>query len=169
MTVTPEGDWPCPLPRLGVRFTAPGDLTRVTWFGAGPGEAYADSHRAQWVGRHSLTIEQWQTPYAFPQENGNRRAVRWADLTAADGTGLRITGQPHIELTVRRWTSEDLDRCRHTIELKDTGLVHVNVDLAQQGLGSGSCGPAALPAHRLEAVPMSYSFTLSLLPGQAPG
>src|SRR4029453_19566045 len=43
--VVPEGDWPCPLPRLGLRMGVPAGLRRVEWFGRGPGEAYADPGR----------------------------------------------------------------------------------------------------------------------------
>jgi beta-galactosidase len=43
--VVPEGDWPCPLPRVGLRMAVPAGLRRVEWFGRGPGEAYADTGR----------------------------------------------------------------------------------------------------------------------------
>ena len=50
--VVPEGDWPCPLPRLGLCLSLPGGLDRVEWFGQGPGEAYPDSALAAGVGRY---------------------------------------------------------------------------------------------------------------------
>ena len=56
-----------------------------------------------------------------------------------------------MELTARRWTSEDLDAARHAADLVPRDRVWLNVDLAQHGLGSGACGPAVLPQHRLEA------------------
>ena len=89
----------------------------------------------------------------MPQENGNRSQVRWAELTGGGGRGLRVEGRPHVELTARRWTSEDLDAARHASDLVARDRVWLNVDLAQHGLGSGACGPAVLPQHRLEARP----------------
>ncbi len=89
-SVEPEGEWTVPLPRLGLRLELPAAISDVTWFGLGPGEAYADSTQAARVGRWSRTVDELQTPYVFPQENGNRREVRWAELRTMGGAGLRI-------------------------------------------------------------------------------
>ena len=110
-------------------------------------------------------MDSWQTPYLYPQENGNRTAVRWARLTAADGTGLLISGEPTVELTVRRWTSEDLDQASHTSDLQARDAVYLNVDLAQQGLGSASCGPGVLPQYRLTVAPASFAVNFTPVAG----
>jgi Beta galactosidase small chain len=36
--VSPDGEWPLPLPRLGVRMAVPSGLGNVEWFRLGPGE-----------------------------------------------------------------------------------------------------------------------------------
>jgi beta-galactosidase len=162
VSVEPEGDWTAPLPRLGLRMQLPGSLTHLEWFGYGPGEAYRDSHRAALVGRYRKAIDELQTPYVYPQENGNRRHVRWAELRGPDG-GVRIEGDPHVDITVRRWTSEDLDAARHTTDLIDRGQVYVNLDYAQHGLGSASCGPGVLPQHVLSAAPATWTVALTPL------
>jgi beta-galactosidase len=160
LSVTPIGAWPCPLPRIGVRMTLPAAIERVEWFGLGPGEAYPDTSAAVRVGRHAATVDDMQTPYMRPQENGNRRHVRWAKLTGA-GPGLLITGEPRLDLTVRRWTTEDLDAATHTHELHPCDRVYLNLDAAHQGIGSASCGPGVLPQHRLEAQPTQLTVGLS--------
>ncbi|MCU1664371.1 MAG: beta-galactosidase [Pseudonocardia sp.] len=157
--VEPDGEWPCTLPRLGLRMALPAVLDRVTWFGLGPGEAYADSRQAARVGRFSSTVDELQTPYVVPQENGNRAGVRWATLTGADGRGVRIEGSPTFELTARRWTSEELAAARHAVELVPGALVHLNLDIAQNGLGTESCGPGVLPQYQLHAGPASLRLT----------
>jgi beta-galactosidase len=161
--LVPVGHWPEPLPRIGVRLTLPAELHEVCWFGAGPGEAYRDMRAAARIGRFSSTIDDLQTPYVFPQENGNRMDVRWAELSTADGsTGLRIGGRPVFDLSVRRWTTADLDRARHTADLRPRDHVYLHLDLAHQGLGTASCGPGVLPQHRLPVAPAE--FTLALQP-----
>ena len=90
LDVEPDGEWTLPLPRLGLLLELPATITDVEWFGGGPGEAYADSRQAARVGRFRASVEQLQTPYVFPQENGNRLEVRWARLTDAAG-GWRCT------------------------------------------------------------------------------
>ncbi len=159
--VEPEGTWTVPLPRLGLRMSLPAEITDVEWFGGGPGEAYADFRQAAVVGRYRSTVEDLQTPYVRPQENGNRTGVRWAELRGAVG-GVRVEGEPTLELTVRRWTSEELDAADHTTDLVAGDRVHVNLDLAQNGLGTASCGPGVLPQHQLHAGPARW--TIRLLP-----
>ena len=151
LLVEPEGDWPVPLPRLGLRMGVPATLDRVEWFGGGPGEAYRDSRRAARITRHTATVDELQTPYAFPQENGSRIDVRWVRLTDAEGTGLQITGAPPFGLSVRPWTSEDLDAATHPTDLRRRAMLTVNLDVAQNGLGTASCGPGVLPQHELRA------------------
>jgi len=159
----PEGDWIVPLPRAGTRLILPGSLDSVRWFGGGPGEAYADSRSAVTIDAHSATVDEMQTPYVYPQENGNRTGVRWAELRGRDGAGLRISGDPTIEFTARRWSTEDLDAAAHTSDLTARDSIFVNIDYAQHGLGSAACGPGPLPAYVLEARPFTLAFTLEHL------
>ncbi|HEY3086885.1 MAG TPA: glycoside hydrolase family 2 TIM barrel-domain containing protein [Jatrophihabitantaceae bacterium] len=162
----PDGDWPVPLPRLGMRLALPASIAEVEWFGGGPGEAYSDSTQALRIGRFRRRVEELQTPYAFPQENGNRRLVRWAELFGPDG-GVRIEGVPTFELTVRRWTNEDLDAARHPSDLVPRDELYVNIDVAQNGLGTASCGPGVLPQYELRAAPASWTVRLVPLPPRA--
>jgi beta-galactosidase len=155
--VAPDGEWPVPLPRLGLRMSVPAGLGNVEWFGLGPGEAYPDSRRAARVGRFAATVDELQTPYVYPQENGNRKDVRWMTLTDGSGTGLSVAGDPVVDLTARRWTSEDLDAARHPVDLRPAGRIWLNIDYAQNGLGTGSCGPGVLPAYRLHAAPTTFT------------
>jgi beta-galactosidase len=162
--VVPEGVWPCPLPRLGLRMSVPATLRRVDWFGRGPGEAYADTRRAARVGRFTGAVESLQTPYVSPQENGNRGDVRWATLSDDHGKGIRLEGEPTFELTARPWTTEQLERARHITDLVPDDRVWVNLDRAQHGMGSASCGPGVLSVYRLDPVPATFTVLLSPLP-----
>jgi len=156
----PIGEWPVTLPRLGLRMAVPAELGTVEWFGGGPGEAYPDSRAAARVGRYLRSVDQLQTPYVYPQENGARVDVRWATLTGADGRGLRITGDPTFILTARRWTTEDLDAAKHTHELHPRDRIYVNLDAAHHGIGTASCGPGVQPPYQLRPGPFTFGLTL---------
>ncbi|MEV5342333.1 glycoside hydrolase family 2 TIM barrel-domain containing protein [Streptomyces sp. NPDC052676] len=159
VSVTPEGDWTLPLPRLGIRFgLARADA--VTWFGGGPGEAYPDTRAASMVGRWRSTVDDLQTPYVRPQENGARADVRWAELG-----GLRIEGDPVFWLSARRWTNEQLDAAEHLTDLTAGDTVWVNLDHGQMGIGSQSCGPGVLPRYHLRAEPAAFAFVFSEVGG----
>ncbi|WP_240929335.1 glycoside hydrolase family 2 TIM barrel-domain containing protein [Streptomyces coryli] len=171
LRVVPEGPWDglC-LPRLGVRLTLPAAYDAVRWYGLGPGEAYPDSREAARVGLFTATVAELQTPYVVPQENGHRAELRWAELTGADAPcGLRIEGEPHFGLTARRWTSADLDAARHPTDLVERDALYVNLDHAQHGLGSASCGPGPLAEHRLTPAESTFTLVFRTLPsGGAP-
>ncbi|WP_318200644.1 glycoside hydrolase family 2 TIM barrel-domain containing protein [Streptomyces sp. SCL15-4] len=155
VSAVPEGDWTVPLPRLGIRFGLRA-ADRVRWYGGGPGEAYPDTRAAALTGRWEAAVDDLQTPYVRPQENGARIDVRWAELG-----GLRIDGDPVFQLTARRWTTEQLDAAAHRTDLVPGDTVWVNLDHGQHGIGSQSCGPAPLPRYHLRAAPAKFSFVFS--------
>jgi beta-galactosidase len=160
LEVEPEGNWgETLLPRLGVRLVLPGELGSVEWFGKGPGEAYPDTQRAVRVGRFTSSVDGLQTPYVFPQENGNRIDVRWLRLTAPDGSGVAVSGDPTLQFTARRWTTQDLDAARHDGELRARDRIWLDLDIAQQGIGTASCGPEALPQYALHPTASGISLT----------
>ncbi|GLX47649.1 hypothetical protein Shyhy01_05990 [Streptomyces hygroscopicus subsp. hygroscopicus] len=107
-------------------------------------------------------MDELQTPYVRPQENGARIDVRWAELG-----GLRVEGDPVFFLTARRWTGEQLDAAAHRSDLVPGDTVWVGLDHAQHGIGSQSCGPGPLPRYRLWAEPAEFSFVFSARPGAA--
>ncbi|TPQ23818.1 glycoside hydrolase family 2 TIM barrel-domain containing protein [Streptomyces sporangiiformans] len=155
VSVAPEGDWTLPLPRLGIRFGLP-RADRVKWFGGGPGEAYPDTRSASKLGLWHSSVDELQTPYVRPQENGARADTRMAELG-----GLRIEGEPEFWFTARRWTTEQLDAAGHLTDLEPGDTVWVNLDHGQQGIGSQSCGPGPLPQYELRASPAEFSFVFS--------
>lgn len=166
----PVGDWDDTAyqhltvnpPRMGARFALPGGYTDVVWFGRGPGESYADSLDAARVGRHARSIDALQTPYIVPQENGNHVETRWLELSGPGLPTLRVDGEPHLDFTARRWTSEALQAARRPHDLTDSGRVWLNLDHGQQGIGSASCGPALPERYRLAVRRYSWSMTLAV-------
>ena len=151
LDVEPDGVWPdLPLPRLGLRLAIPASFDQVSWYGYGPGEAYPDTRQAARMGRFTTTVDGMQTPYVHPQENGHRIDVRRVELTDAHtGAGIGFDGDPSFGFTVRRWTSEALDAAAHPVDLVRSARLYVNLDIAQHGIGSGSCGPGPLPRYVL--------------------
>ncbi|MET9968981.1 glycoside hydrolase family 2 TIM barrel-domain containing protein [Streptomyces sp. NPDC006356] len=156
VSVTPEGDWTVPLPRLGIRFGLPADAADTVLYFGGSGEAYPDTRAASKLGQWLTGIEDLQTPYVRPQENGARADVRWAELG-----GLRIEGDPEFWFSARRWTNEQLDAARHLTDLTPGDTLWVNLDHGQHGIGSQSCGPGPLPQYFLKAEPAEFSFVFS--------
>jgi len=138
------------LPRLGLRLGLPADWDRLSWFGLGPQESYADSDAGVWTSAFSSSILELQTSYTRPQENGQRSAVRSATV-GGGSDGLTISARPAVNLTYRPWTTEALDAAKHPCDLvEDPDHNWLQLDWAQHGVGSGACGPGVLPQHRLD-------------------
>ena len=159
--VAPDGTWPCPLPKIGLRLVLDAVVEEVSWFGRGPGEAYRDTYHATRVGRFTAPAGALATPYVRPQENGNRLHARNLTLTAAAGQHLTVTADPHVDFAVRRWSPELLTAARHTPDLVPDGRTHLHLDAAHQGIGSASCGPPLPPGHRLAAHTVAYALGFS--------
>ncbi|MER7482549.1 glycoside hydrolase family 2 TIM barrel-domain containing protein [Streptomyces sp. NPDC126510] len=151
------------LARIGLHWELPGEWSRVGWFGAGPGEAYPDSRQAARVGRFRASVDELQTPYVRPQDNGNRADVRWAEIVDERGTGLRVEGAELFNLAARRWSDRHLAEARHQTDLTPGPTVHLHTDHVVQGLGSGAVGPGVLPGYRLEVGPADFTFVLTAL------
>lgn len=161
ISVESEGDWSgVTLPRVGMRFGLPKTMEEVVWFGLGPGESYPDTKQASKVGRYALSIDEMQTPYVYPQENGARMDVRVAEVADSNGIGVRIEGVPTFTMTTRRWTTEQLDQAKHTTDLVAGDNVWLNVDFGLNGIGTGSCGAGVLPQYQLHAEKTEYAFIM---------
>ncbi|KAJ0314663.1 hypothetical protein Brms1b_006580 [Colletotrichum noveboracense] len=149
----------------------------VAWWGRGPGESYSDKKRAQAFGNWEETVDDLFVDYEYPQDGGNRTDVRWVELRGRlpDENGVVDQSAPREKLLRARfgdldgasfsamhYTTKDLDECEHPYELykrKREDTV-VRLDWKHHGLGTGSCGPATLPAYELHAKEFDVELVL---------
>ena len=150
------------LPRIGLQMQIPINMEFVEWFGHGPGECYSDSIQANPVGLYSNTVDGLYTPYLYPQENGNREAVRHLSFRDLKGAGFKVEGLPLINFSAHYFTTKDIEEAKHTNELSRRDFITVSLDYKQCGLGSGSCGPATFEQYKI--MEKEFSFKLALSP-----
>ncbi|WP_308201518.1 glycoside hydrolase family 2 TIM barrel-domain containing protein [Sphaerisporangium perillae] len=167
IAVTPQGSWEHPVARLGWTFELPAEYDSVTWLGGGPGEAYADTRSASRFGLYRRAVADLHTPYARPQENGQRLDVAWVEA-AGPGGGVRLAGEPLFGFTASRYSPHRLASTPHEGSLVAEDVLYLHVDLAQQGIGSASCGPALPAAHEVRLTAASFELRLTP-PGPATG
>jgi hypothetical protein len=157
----PQGELPI-LPRIGLQMILPPDLTQVQWYGRGPGESYVDSKLANRFGIYACHVDDLYFPYVYPQEHGNRTDIHWVSVTNQRGMGIFAAADNPLNFSAHRFSTEDLEKARHTDELTWRDEVYFNLDYRQNGLGSGSCGPKVLPQYELH--PDKFCFTVRLKP-----
>ena len=119
------------------RFTVPGLA-----------EALAAAKPGSFLGRWRSTVTEQLEAYVRPQDNGYKTDVRWAQLTAKDGTGVRFSASEPLFVQALHYGWEDMEFARHRngqqrfrAPLVARPEVCLNLDVRQTGLGGASCGP----------------------------
>lgn len=137
------------LPRVGVHWTIDGDHEDIEWFGLGPYENYDDRRAGVYVARHRARVEELFHPYVRPQSQGNRTGLRCLALRRSDGQGSGFIMEQPLEFSVRHFSEEALERAEHLSELRPEPSLHLYLDAAQRGVGTGACGPDTLARYRV--------------------
>jgi beta-galactosidase len=148
------------LPRIGLQMQLLGSCEQFAWYGRGPHETYVDRKEGAQVGVYAGSVDEQYVPYVVPEENGNKTEVRWVTLTNQDGVGLLASGDRWLEVSAHHYTTEDLTTAKHTHELERREEITLNLDYAQSGLGSASCGPGRLEKYQLKPQEVRYSVRL---------
>lgn len=149
------------LPRVGVSMVLPTSMENLEWFGRGPWENYSDRKCSAMLGRWQSTVTDDHVPYITPQECGNKTDVRWVRLHDGKGVGVRFDGAPTFEASASHFTAADLFAATHASDLVPRPEVYLNLDHAQRGLGTASCGPDTLPKYLLEPGRYTLRFTMA--------
>ena len=157
------GDELVDIPRVGVGLQLANDLEQLEWHGRGPWDNYSDRKAAATVGRWASTVSDQYVPYIMPQEHGHKTGVRSLTLRDGAGHGLEVRGDAPFEFSALHHSDDDLFRAKHTTDLAPRPEVFLNIDAAQRGLGTLSCGPDTLDQYKLLDREYQFSYTLRVL------
>lgn len=150
-------------PRIGFDLQAAGDFKAVKWFGNGPGESYRDSLAAVQRGVYQKTVAEMHTDYIYPQENGGRTEVEWAELRDSAGRQLTMQFKQPVTFTVHDYSRQALEKAKHIDELTKGASNWLTIDAFHSGLGSNSCGQEQYEADkaRFENFQLGFSLTVT--------
>jgi len=158
---------PTDLPRFGITLALPAGFEQVRWFGRGPWENYSDRKASAEVGLYESTVNGLYVPYVMPQEHGNHTDTRWVEVrdSGAGGKarGLRFSGEPLLNFSASHFTADDLYKATHTVDLVPRAETILNLDLAQRGVGTATCGPDTLPQYLLSGREHRFAYRVSIL------
>jgi beta-galactosidase len=153
-------------PRVGITAQLSSIFDKISWYGRGPQECYSDRCEGAALARYTSMVDELGVPYIVPQENGNRCDVRSLILYPKEGSKmsdgkpavpLHIEGDVPFDFSYCKHTASDLWKQTHTCDLTDlsqccddaNGIYILNIDIAQRGVGTGSCGPDTLEQYRV--------------------
>jgi len=158
--VQPQVDVPF-LPRCGVQLVLPEGYEQFTWYGRGPHETYSDRKEGARIGVYRGSVDDQYVPYIVPEENGNKEDVRWVALSRDGGAGLlALAASSLLSVSAHHYTTDNLTAARPTFALRRIPAIVLNLDYAQSGLGSASCGPGRLEKYQLKLVELRFGFRL---------
>ncbi|MGN0310019.1 MAG: glycoside hydrolase family 2 TIM barrel-domain containing protein [Bacteroides sp.] len=152
--------------RFGMQLTMPRSFDRLTYYGRGPVENYADRQQAADLGIYCQSVASQFYPYIRPQETGTKTDIRWWQMQSAAGRKLTVTATVPFSASALHFRQETLDegiqkRQAHSGELTEENLTTLNIDLAQMGLGCvNSWGTIPLPQYLLPYQDREFTFTL---------
>ena len=170
------------LPRLGMRMQLPAEYDRITYFGRGPWENYQDRKTSAFVDLYTTTAGEMYVPYIRPQENGHRMDVQWVSVLNKSGNGFMVASETPFGFNALNNTIEDFDGgarkkskstdpairnidYRHTNDIVPRGLVELNVDYKQTGVGGdNSWGLWPHEEYRLGVANGGYKYSVVFVP-----
>ena len=151
------------MPRIGVEAFCGREFENYEYFGRGPFENYSDRNRAAEVGLYRSNVrDNFEDVYVVPQENGNRTDVRYVKLFS-DDAALKISTDKTFEFGISYFSAADLFKAKHPNELAEKPYAILTLDLAQRGLGTGSCGPQTCEQYELNEKYYRFNFTVEVI------
>ena len=167
--LTPVGDVPYDIPKVGAEMQIANEYDKMSWYGRGPWENYLDRQTGANVGLYSGLVNDLLLDYVRPQENGNRCDVRWIAFTNENGEGLLAVADPVLSVSAWPYTLEDLKKAKHISDLPRRDFITVNLDYKQMGVGginTWSRVARPLPEFCLPSSE-SYNYDFYLMPYSA--
>ncbi|NCC83135.1 MAG: beta-galactosidase [Clostridia bacterium] len=152
------------LPRFGLQLSLDEAFAKVSYWGMGPGQSYADAHQAAFAARFEQTVASQYVDYIKPQEHGSHNGLRCLRVTQADAAKptLRVNPAQSMSFNISGYSAAQLTAKMHNYELEPEGRTVLVLDYKQNGIGSNSCGPEVAPIYRFED--LYFDFGFSILP-----
>ncbi len=128
------------MPEFGMMFRLSADFDKLTWYGLGPDETYADRKRGGKLGLYHNEVKDNMARYLMPQECGNKCDVRCARVTDSRGRGMMFFGKPFY-FSALPYTPHELENAMHHFELPSVHYTIVRAAMQQMGIaGDDSWG-----------------------------
>jgi beta-galactosidase len=148
------------IPKMGLKMELPDSFCNLEWLGRGPFETYPDRKTGAKIGHYRTTADEDFVPYIIPQEYGNKTDVSWLKVTDEEGTGIFVSGEVPFNASLQKYTTGHLDRCHYPFQLKDEGVVTLNIDHRVSGVGC----TAMSVLNPYQVTPEETTFTFNIKP-----
>ena len=162
-TVVDPLPWVSYLFKLGLQMQISDQLTTTEWVGHGE-ETYPDRNACGVVGHYRMPTDSLFHHFVRPQAAGNRMDTRYVSFYNNHNQRM-LSAQfvnSNCQFSVYPYTDENLSAAKHLNKLQKTAYYTFNMDYAQSGLGTATCGPSIRDAYLLKAEPMEFVLHLQI-------
>ena len=154
------------VPRLGITLEIPKSFSDVKYFGYDM-LTLSDFKEHSVFAVSELKVSDMHEVYVKPQESGMRYNTYWAELTDADGAGLRFESENSFVFDANHFNVSQWAKAAHAEDLKEYETTAVHIDGYMLGAGSNACGPAPFDEHKKTIVSeYENSFTVKPIGNQ---
>lgn len=153
--------------RFGMQMVMPASFEKISYYGRGPVENYADRKTSTDLGIYNQLVDEQFYAYIRPQENGTKSDIRWWKQLNVAGNGLMFVAEAPFSASALHYTIESLDsgwekKQEHSNEVEKADLTNVLIDKAQMGLGCvDSWGAIPEPQYLLPYGDYEFSFIMT--------
>lgn len=154
------------LPKIGMQMATARNYEQINWFGKGLKETYVDRAYGFDAGIYTQALKDFNEPYIYPQETGNRMDIRWMSLKDnKTNNGLLIVADSLLSMNAWPYTEAEINLKKHWHKLEDAGFITLNIDLRQMGVGGNDTWSiVAQPLEQYKNPAGNYKYTFYIKP-----
>lgn len=145
-----RSEWVPSFPKIGVQMKVSDELVTTEWVGYAQ-ETYPDRQACGFIGHYEAPTDDLFHHYVRPQAAGNRMQTRYVSLFNKEHKRMLSArlldwnwsrqGNDYCQFSIYPYDDENIEQAKHTNELQRKGYYTLNIDKAQSGLGTATCGP----------------------------
>ena len=99
-------------------------------------------------------------PHIRPQEDGSHYNTTFVKVEN-NVSQLTFNAATPFSFNAKPYSDQQLTEVEHADQLVSEGYTFINIDAAQSGIGTNSCGPELPERYRLNADHYDLEFTIS--------
>ena len=149
------------LARIGLSFRLDPKFDKLSWYGKGPWETYADRKHSALTGCYHSTVKDQHVPFVKPCECGGHEDTRYAHIS--DGVhSVQIIGDQDFHFSALPYSMEEYQTAMYDNDLPDTPTgTWLILDSVHAGLGGDTGWYKNIhPEYRIPSGRYRYEFTI---------
>lgn len=155
--------WVSSLPKIGIQMKVSDELVTTEWVGFAQ-ETYKDRQSCGFVGHYEAPTDDLFYHYVRPQTAGNRMQTRYISLFNKEHQKMLSANLENqtCQFSIYPYDDKNIEHSKHTNELERAKYYTFNIDYAQAGLGTATCGPDISDKDLLKAKNIKFELQLQI-------